>query len=1086
MKEKTKEDLFKKEKRPLYYVGIGASAGGLEALELFFKHIPPNTDLAFIVVQHLSPDYKSLMNELLARHTKMPIQIIESGITAEPNNIYLIPPRTNLSIYHGKLYLEEQNAHQKLNLPIDVFFRSLAIDQERKAIGIILSGTGSDGAIGVRAIKESGGIILVQDERSAKFDGMPQSAIATGIVDAILPAEKMADFLKDYIAHPFNLGKDKELPTELDSLSKILMILRDSSGVDFSYYKESTIVRRIERRIQINRFATLEEYVPYLNESQKEKDTLYRELLIGVTSFFRDQEAFKHLKDKVLPKLNYRKENIRVWSAACSTGEEVYSLAILFKEYLEQNHLNCEVKIFATDLDRIALDTAGKGFYPDGIMADIDPKYLTKYFNKREHGYEVKESIRNMVVFARHNILKDPPFSRLDLLVCRNLFIYFKPDLQQRILSTFYYALNQGGFLFMGSSESIGEMSEGFNVIDSKWKIYQQKDGLKTDIFKGLSLQKNFKPLETQVGDNKSLSLGKFRIEHLLMSALSKSVTPSVILDENYQIIEIINDMSPYIKIQPGRFSSNIFSNLPNELALFVNNILRRLKAGSEEVVFERIKGIEGFEEKVLRLKGQFLDVHKVRYYFLSFDFEVISTENKAIERHTIVDIEHEINERVKQLEHELLISKESLQAIVEELETSNEELQSSNEELIASNEELQSTNEELQSVNEELYSVNSEHQMKIEELVRLNNDLSNLLKNTEIGALYLDKKLCIRKTNQKVSEITNIMDSDIGRPISHIKVMEKYPNFIDDINQVVETLKGVDKEYTDTKGKTWLTRIRPYRSEYNAVDGIIVTFVEITRLKEKEIRLSQIYARLDSAMHFGNIAWWEWDLTTGKVIFDEKKATMLGYRVEEFPTDVYAICDLIHPDDYDRTMSIMRDHLEGRTDSWSASYRIKRKDGKYGWYHDRGKITQKNAHGEPILIVGTVIDITSIKEMEAEILEHRQMVDDIIDATPTGMIHLSSSGEHVYSNSKALEILGQPGQISTIDDWALIDESGNTISKSKHPFYSIERKMSALSYKTFFYSNPKDGQIKIAISGIPLKTREGKFNGVLLFVDKL
>ena len=960
---------------PLYYVGIGASAGGLEALEMFFKHMPVTTNLAFIVVQHLSPDYKSLMNELLARHTKMPIQIIENGMVTKANHIYLIPPRTNLSIYHGKLFLEEQTNHQKLNLPIDFFFRSLATDQEKSSIAIILSGTGSDGALGVRAIKESGGIVLVQDEQTSKFDGMPKSAISTGIVDAVLPADKMADFLTDYIAHPLNRKKEKHLPAEMDTLSKVLIILRDSCGVDFSFYKESTVVRRIERRIQINRFSSLEEYVPFLNDSQKEQDTLYRELLIGVTGFFRDQEAFQKLKETVLPNLNYNKKVIRIWSAACSTGEEVYSLAILFKEYLEQHHIDCEVKIFATDIDRHALDTAGKGFYPEGIVADVESRYLTKYFIRRENGYEVRESIRNMVVFARHNVLKDPPFSKLDLLVCRNLFIYFKPDLQQRILSMFYYALNNDGYLFMGSSESLGDMSDGFIQIDHKWKIFKRKEGLATDLTRTLSLSSSLSAPNKPHQSHYIVQSNKHKLEQLLLAALSKSISASVIVDEQYNITEVINDMSPFLKVKPGRFSSNVFSNLPDEMSLFVNNILRRLKSGTEAVAFERIKGIDNFEDKIIKLSGQKLSVQNSEYYLLSFSFDALTDDTVHTVESPVFDIEHEINERVKQLEQELMFSKESLQATVEELETSNEELQSSNEELIASNEELQSTNEELQSVNEELYSVNSEHQTKIEDLVRLNNDLSNLLKNTEIGALYLDKKLCIRRTNQRVSEITNIMDSDIGRPISHITVMERYPNFIEDINLVVETLVGVDKEFQDGKGRFWLARIRPYRSEYNAVDGIIITFVEITQLKEKELALDQLNQRLDSAMRYGNIAWWEWDITTGQVIYDDKKATMLGYEPREFPNNVYEICAFIHPDDYDATMHAMQLHLEGKVDSWSATYRVKRKDGSYSWYYDRGQISKRNSQGKPILMIGTVIDVTTLKTLEAEIVENRHQL---------------------------------------------------------------------------------------------------------------
>jgi len=462
------ESSSKELKNNNYIVGIGASAGGLEALQEFFKAVPINTGISFVVIQHLSPDYKSLMDELLARHTKLQIEKAQDGMVVNPNTIYLIPPRKNLRIFHGKLLLEDQGKRTGIILPIDIFLRSLAKDHGSKAIGIILSGTGSDGTLGTRAIKEAGGMMMAQDEHTAKFDGMPRSSISTGLVDFILPPKDMPEALMNYLKHPFidqSSNTDSILSGDLDNLTKVMMILRDYCGIDFSYYKENTIIRRLERRLSINRFERLEDYLVLLSESDKEKDTLYRELLIGVTRFFRDEDAFAVIRDTVLPKLiKTGQKHLRIWSVACSTGEEVYSLAMIIKEYLDKNGQDIEVKIFATDIDKHSLEQAGQAVYPESIVSDVDNQHLAKYFIKRENGYQINEVLRKMAIFATHNVLKDPPFSKLDMIVCRNLFIYFKPDSQSRVLSTFQMALKPGGYLFLGCSESLGVFTESFSV----------------------------------------------------------------------------------------------------------------------------------------------------------------------------------------------------------------------------------------------------------------------------------------------------------------------------------------------------------------------------------------------------------------------------------------------------------------------------------------------------------------------------------------------------------------------------------------------------------------------------------------------
>ena len=970
VREKKKVDEMIQEKghlQPAYYVGIGASAGGLEALQDFFKHMPDDTGMVFIVVQHLSPDYKSLMHELLARCTKMAIKVVEDGMTTEANTIYLIPPRKNMSIFHGKLFLEDQRSKKSLNLPIDIFLRSLAADKEKLAIGIILSGTGSDGALGIRAVKGAGGMIMVQDDQSAKFDGMPRSSIATGLVDFVLSPDKMPEALIHYIKHPF-IKKGSELEKimakNIDAMSKITLILRDYCGIDFSYYKENTITRRLERRVGINRFNTLQEYMLFLSESDKEKEMLFRELLIGVTRFFRDQEAFDALKDKVLPSLDYSKKVLRVWSTGCSSGEEVYSAAMMLEEYISQNNLDCTFKIFASDIDRYALEIAGQGLYPESIIADVPPEWLNKYFTRKENGYLINENIRKKIVFATHNLLKDPPFSKLDLLICRNLFIYLKPDMQQKVLSMFYHSLNEKGFLFMGSSESIGDLQECFETIDTKWKMYQPKMGCKPRFFAELSVASQAVTPYNRLGANRFTNV---KMEKVFESIATVLLPPSILIDTADNILHLINDVNPYLTYRSGRFSANVFANLNQDLVIYVSDMIRKLKGGHKDVVVEGICGIAGFEDKTIALKGTTLCVDKIDMYLVS----ILAVETRTAQQWEpaiVLNAGSEFGDRIHQLEQELRTAKENLQATVEELETSNEELQSSNEELIASNEELQSTNEELQSVNEELYTVNSEYQNKIDELIRVNNDLDNLLKNTDTGAIYLDRSMCIRKITSAVTKITNILPTDIGRPISHISLENLYKDFLADIETVIDSLQSMEKEIEDAQRRRWIVQIRPYRSEYNAVDGIMVTFINVTKLRLAEEEKRQTQERLNEALRISNIAWWEWDIVTQKVIFDPKKATMLGYTVEEFPDNVYAITDLLHPDDYEATMNHMRAYLEGKTEEWNVIYRIKRRDGTYAWYHDRGRITARDHTGRPLKLIGTVVDVSEIKRLESQL----------------------------------------------------------------------------------------------------------------------
>lgn len=959
-------------KRASYIAAIGASAGGLEALQEFFKAVPLDSGIGFVVIQHLSPDYKSLMDELLARHTKLNIRKADDNMLVEADTIYLIPPRKNLSIFHGKLLLEDQGVRSGLILPIDIFFRSLAADLGKNAIGIILSGTGSDGTLGTRAIKEAGGMVMAQEEHTAKFDGMPRSSISTGLVDYILPPGKMPEELINYIKHPF-VGQSKEVDSaltgDIDSLTKVMMMLRDYCGIDFSYYKENTIIRRLERRLSINRFERLDDYIKFLSESDKEKDILYRELLIGVTRFFRDEAAFSIVKENVLPRLlESGKKQLRIWSAGCSTGEEVYSLALIIREFLEERKVEAEVKIFATDIDKRSLELAGQGFYPESIVSDLEPELLAKYFVRHESGYQVSETLRKMVIFATHNVFKDPPFSKLDMIVCRNLFIYLKPESQSRVLSIFYMALNNGGFLFMGSSETLGDHSNAFNILSAKHKIYVKKAGYNTNIQSDfLTASGLFSTRENE--STKGFTRKVPKRDQITEKLFDLLLPPSLLMDEQMNIIQIINDVNPFIQIKSGKFTQNLTNMISPEMAVIISNIYRRLKRNKAKVTFENVKLHRGDSFTKVNIEGRMLQSEEDGTLYLISFFHQEIPEGEMPEKE-VVNLEAQYQDRLVELQNDLQFTKENLQATVEELETSNEELQASNEELIASNEELQSTNEELQSVNEELYTVNSEYQSKIDELTQLNNDISNLLNNTEIGALYLDRKLCIRKFTPSFSKISNIMEFDIGRPIHHISTSQFYKDFLKDIQHVQETLQFVEKEIAHENGMLYFLRIVPYRTDYQAVDGILVTMVNITMLQTERNNLIRSNQRLQGALELGNMAWWEWDLKTGQVLMHEKKATMLGYSQEEFPRDVYEICRLIHPDDYEEAMQAMRDHLTGKLPMYDVAYRIRTKSGDYKWYYDKGGISERDEFGKPLKVIGMVIDISKRKEMERQLTE--------------------------------------------------------------------------------------------------------------------
>lgn len=839
-----------------YIVALGASAGGLEALQQFFKNTPSDSGMAFVVIQHLSPDYKSMMVELLSKNTTMPVRRVENGMRVEPNQVYLIPPKTQMTLSRGKLLLGEIDHSKGLVLPIDIFFKSLAEDQSERAIGVVLSGTGSDGTRGIRAIKETGGMVMVQEESSAKFGGMPGSAIATGLADFVLPPERMPEVLLKYIQHFYvrkSSGPSGPASAEENQVDQLIALLRKETGVDFGFYKPSTILRRIERRMGIAQMVTLDEYVRHLNQSPEEVKALYKDLLISVTRFFRDPEAFELLRRKVIPEI-FSQANadqpIRIWVAGCATGEEAYSVAILCAEHLEDSKKNLDVKIFATDLDKEALDHAGRGAYPESIVADLPDEKLRRYFLKEGNSYYVQRNIRQMVVFAAHNILSDPPFTKISLVTCRNLLIYLQPILQHRVMASFGFALYPRGYLFLGSSETVGDLSDSFETLSLRHKIYRHRGNIRPALVESMDLaplQERMSRRSTDLSRPLRVSRASNReqtVDRITAKLLREHVPACLVVEESGKLIYTYGTPGDFLTLPAGQATLNALEMLPRALALVLSSAIHKAQRDHKVLTYRdiRVRGRDRMRSIDMTVEP-FNEENGDGILYLVFLTEAPPVSAPVSESESL-DLDAKAAQRISDLERELQANKENLQAAIEELETSNEELQATNEELLAANEELQSTNEELQSVNEELYTVNAEYQNKITELAELNNDMNNLLGSTQIGKLFLDLNLRIRKFTQPITQEIDLLPHDIGRPVSdfaHPFMQAIYA----DAEKVIKTHNNLDQLLKSANGRWYMLRLVPYRTPEDEVDGVIAALIEVTALKESQLaaRRAELFA---------------------------------------------------------------------------------------------------------------------------------------------------------------------------------------------------------------------------------------------------
>jgi len=845
-------------------VGIGASAGGLAAFEAFFEGMPAQTDpgMAFVLVQHLAPDHKSLLSELVRRYTRMQVIDVEDGMVVQPNCTYIIPPGRDMAFLNGTLHLLEPSAPRGQRLPIDFFFRSLAEDQHERAIAIVLSGTGSDGTLGVRAVKGEGGMVMAQKPESTEYDGMPRSAIATGLVDfELLPAE-MPAALMAYVAHAFGrpvLPAAALAPTTENAMQKVFILLRAQTGHDFSHYKTNTIHRRIERRMAVHQIETIERYVKFLQITPAEIEALFRDLLIGVTSFFRDPEAFEALDREVLAGMLADRQSgnaVRVWVPGCSTGEEAYSIAILLQERMASLKKSLTVQVFATDIDSRAIATARAGVYPASIAADVSPERLARFFTLEpgEGAYRVHKSTRDMLIFSEQDVIKDPPFSRLDLVSCRNLMIYMGPELQKRLIPLFHYALNPNGVLFLGTSESVGEFSDLFVTLDRKSKLFQRKPDSRSPHRAATSriLPSPHAPDPTHPR--------AARKKPEPVRAPLRELTERTLLEEFAPAGALVNAQGDILYLH-GRTGMYLE---PVQGETGINNVLKMAREGLRRELTTALHQAAATQEVVhvpglrVRTNGHFtgvdLTVRQVRGDSAATAdaplFVVIFGEAPAPPPQEPDALAPSaaasgdgpgasVDARVVALEHELRAKEEYLQSTHEELETSNEELRSSNEEMQSVNEELQSTNEEmetskeeLQSVNEELATVNAELQTKVLDLSRANNDMNNLLAGTGIATVFVDRQLRILRFTPAANAITNLILSDIGRPVGHVvSNLVGYDRLVADAQGVLDTLvpRAVDVE--SSRGEWYTLRIQPYRTLDNVIEGVVITFVDITEI---------------------------------------------------------------------------------------------------------------------------------------------------------------------------------------------------------------------------------------------------------------
>jgi two-component system CheB/CheR fusion protein len=831
-------------------IGIGASAGGIDALQKFFPAVAPDTGQSFVVVQHLAPDHKSTLTDLLARSSRLPVTLVEKETKVEPNHVYVIPPNAILTIKDGRLRVSKPAAPREHRTPIDSFFVSLAEDQGENAACVILSGTGSDGTLGLCAIKEHGGVTLAQTSDSAEYDGMMRSAIGTGLVDFVLPAEEMPARLAEYFGHLIKIESNKKngkIEREVtDHLGQVYALLSTRTGHNFSGYKDKTVIRRMQRRMQLLQIDEVPAFIEHLRKEPREADLLFQDLLIGVTNFFRDTPAFDALTQRVIPKLFEGKGSdttIRVWVPGCSTGEEAYSIAILLREQMPKTKGAPKLQVFATDINEHALETARTGRYPATIAQDVTPERLERYLLREDGTYRIVSDLREMCLFSTHNLLRDPPFSKLDLISCRNLMIYLNGNLQSRVIPLFHYALNHDGYLFLGTSENVTRHTRLFAAVDKTNRIFKR---LPTD---RKPIEFPLTPSESHRAPNQPAHSAPARAGLMGVAErqiLDRYAPAFVVINAEGEVLQSSERTGKYLELPSGAPDTNIFGLARRGLQLELRAVVRKAISIRQVAVQKNVSvDTHGGRQTLELIVQPLLTDHAVdaTYMIVFQDVGEIQSEMESAEAAS------DVEGATRQLEMELRATKERLQTSTEELESSNEELKSANEELSSINEELQSSNEELetskeelQSTNEELNTVNAELNIRVEELGRANSDVRNLLESTQFATIFLDRDLTIKSFTPAAKDVFRLVESDTGRPIMHVRSRFGLDTLEEDIEKVLRTLGTIERYVQSTDSNAfYIMRILPYRTVDEVIGGIVLTFTDITRITAAETRIDEL-----------------------------------------------------------------------------------------------------------------------------------------------------------------------------------------------------------------------------------------------------
>ena len=918
-------------------VGIGASAGGLRSLEALFDHMPSDTGMAFVIIQHLSPDFKSLMDEILARHTEMAISIATHGMQVEPNHIYLIPANKELRIVDHKLKLAEFT--ESIHKPIDVFFRSLAENSGSNCTGVVLSGTGSDGTEGIQVIFRKGGLTIGESIESAEFDGMPRSAAATGCLDYVLAAKEIAPLLVKHAVAPLErLPKSQTVDPNLEGINLIFSLLSNSYDIKFDHYKPNTVARRIERRQNLANCNTIFEYAELVKNDAEALDSLYHDLLIGVTRFFRDTEAFNELEETIDAQIEKVPpgETYRVWVAGCASGEECYSIGMLILDCTKRKGRKPLLKIFATDVHQRILDFAAKGEYDSENLEFVSKERQNEYFEQLPDGrFRVNASLRRHLVFACHNVIQDPPFTRVHMVTCRNMLIYFRQAAQTISVSSFHFALKKDGVLFLGSSETPGELKEEFAVICRTWRIYSKirnRPGLIEQTRHVKERIANPTTASTVKFSDRDATFGVNRLLDMYDTVLREKIPSGLILDYKQNIVHIFGNARKMLQNAEGRFSGNIRSFLTGDAKAVVSAaLIRANKEVGTEFTVENVSMIEDDESTTCNIKVQAIAGSKIEN--LLWVLQIVD-QDSAADRRRVTVTQQDAN--VSLLESELSFTRESLNATIEELETSNEELQATNEEMVASNEELQSTNEELHSVNEELHSVNSEFQRKLEELEETTNDLENLLSTSDIGTIFLDRDLRIRRFTEVMTNHFDLLPHDLGRSIQRFSAAIEYSSLVEDLQEVVQSGSTMSRMVNNNAGTSMLLKMVPYYSE-NEVTGVILNVVN-----------NSVGFAVQSDAGF-----WEWpDVSRDEMVWSSNCYRLLGLEPDEMPATFSNWKDLIHVHDLHKLESVRSKHCSF-VKTGRLVVRMRFNQSGYRKYAYRGVFKMSDA-GEPQQMMGS------------------------------------------------------------------------------------------------------------------------------------